>query len=311
MLERLKVHGFRTLVDTEVSFEPLTIMIGKNGVGKTTILDSLQLVGNFARGGVDRAFGPPPWSLRWQRTKGIGWVQAVRLEVQMTAEKRYCYYLSLSERNERPIVTEELLMRLTDNSPVASLGRNNQPLSGTILNPGKDVNEPEIHQVSNILKSVVSYELNPSRIELPNDPNHDYISREGFGVAGVLSHMKDLDPECFSQLENRFRRFRPETQSIDVWSSGNVFWGIRDEGQEYAFPAVHLSWGDRQLIGLLCILYTTQPGSAIAIEEIDRGFNHSRYAEGATVFCGTLIHAAAGSSATSAGSGSESWWSRV
>ena len=32
---------------------------------------------------------------------------------------------------------------------------------------------------------------------------------------------------------------------------------------------------------------------------------------GATVFCGTRIHAAAGSSATSAGSGSESWWSRV
>ena len=52
MLERLKVHGFRTLVDTEIEFDPLTIMIGRNGAGKTTILDSLQLLGNFARGGV-------------------------------------------------------------------------------------------------------------------------------------------------------------------------------------------------------------------------------------------------------------------
>lgn len=82
MLERLKVHGFRTLVDTEVLLDPLTIMIGKNGVGKTTILDSLQLVGNFARGGVGRAFGPPPWSLRWQKTKGIGWISAVRLRLK-------------------------------------------------------------------------------------------------------------------------------------------------------------------------------------------------------------------------------------
>ena len=58
MLELLKVHGFRTLVNTEIRFDPLTIMIGKNGVGKTTILDSLQLLGNFSRGGIDRAFGP-------------------------------------------------------------------------------------------------------------------------------------------------------------------------------------------------------------------------------------------------------------
>ena len=64
MLELLKVHGFRTLINTEIRFDPLTIMIGKNGVGKTSILDSLQLLGNFSRGGIDRAFGPPPWSLK-------------------------------------------------------------------------------------------------------------------------------------------------------------------------------------------------------------------------------------------------------
>ena len=32
MLELLKVHGFRTLVNTEIRFDPLTIMIGKTFV---------------------------------------------------------------------------------------------------------------------------------------------------------------------------------------------------------------------------------------------------------------------------------------
>ena len=280
MLERLKVHGFRTLVNTEIRFDPLTIMIGKNGVGKTTILDSLQLLGNFSRGGIDRAFGPPPWSLSWQRTKGIGYIPAVRFEVQVKAEGRYNYVLSLSEKSGTPLVTEERLMHPDDNRTVASLGPGNRPPSGTILNPEKDSYEPAIEQVSSMLKSVISYELNPARIEQPTDPEHDYVSREGFGIAGVLANMKDSDRESFSRLQSRFRRFRPETDSIEVWSSaGKVVWGLRDRGQEYPFPAVHLSWGDRQLMGVLCILYVTTPGATIAIEEIDRGFNPARYTE--------------------------------
>ena len=280
MLERLRVDGFRTLVNTEIRFDPLTIMIGKNGVGKTNILDSLQLLGNFSRGGVDRAFGPPPWSLSWQRTKGIGYVPAVRFELQVKTEDLYYYFLGLSEKDATPLVTEERLMRPDDSRTVASLGAGKRPQSGTILNPEKGSCEPAIEQVSGILKSVISYELNPALIERPNDPEHDYVSREGFGIAGVLANMKDSDGDSFFRLQARFRRFRPETESIEIWSSaGKVVWGLRDKGQEYPFPAVHLSWGDRQLMGLLCILYLAAPGATIAIEEIDRGFNPARYME--------------------------------
>src|SRR5713226_913653 len=97
MLEQLHVQGFRTLFETEVSFGPFTILIGRNGAGKTSILDALQLIGNFGRGGVDRAFGPPPWSLGWQRSKGIGEIPTVRFEVEVRApkEQRYKYYLAL------------------------------------------------------------------------------------------------------------------------------------------------------------------------------------------------------------------------
>ena len=280
MLQRLRVDGFRTLVNTEIRFDPLTIMIGKNGVGKTNILDSLQLLGNFSRGGVDRAFGPPPWSLSWQRTKGIGYIPLVKFELQVKTEELYNYVLGLSEKDATPLVTEERLMHPDDNRTVASLGPGKRPQSGTILNPEKGLCEPAIEQVSRMLKSVISYELNPALIEQPNDPKHDYVSREGFGIAGVLANLKDSDRDSFFRLQARFLRFRPETESIEIWSSaGKVVWGLRDKGQDYPFPAVHLSWGDRQLMGLLCVLYLTAPGATIAIEEIDRGFNPARYAE--------------------------------
>ncbi len=288
MLEKLHVQGFRTLFDTDVSFDPLAILIGKNGTGKTSILDALQLLGNFARGGVHRAFGPPPWSLGWQRSRGIGYVDAMRFEVIVRTEddRRYKYTLALSERNAEPEVKEERLLRLSDHRPLGCVPRPHpnswaehcRRARGTILSPDpSDPDAQELGQVAGQFKSVVSYELNPAEIERGTDPEHDYVGREGFGVAGFLANLKDGQPEVFAKLEARLKQFRPETQSLDVWSSGKLFWGLRDQAQERAFPACHLSWGDRQLVGLLCVLYGAKPEATIALEEIDRGFHPSRY----------------------------------
>ena len=282
MLEKLKVHGFKALLDTEVSFEPLTILIGKNGAGKTSILDALQLIGNFARGGVSRCFGPPPWSLGWQRTRGFGTFSTVRFELEVSVlDSSYRYLLALFEKDGSTRIDEERLVRRDSQITVAKFEYQNPPASGTVLNPPDNGAETqEIRAVSALFQSIVCYELNPSSIEQGNDVDHDYISRigrDGYGVAGFLAYLKDKEPDRFALLENRLRLLRPETLAIDVWSSGKLFWGLKDRGQDRAFPAVHLSWGDRQLVGLLCILYSASPGSCVAIEEIDRGFHHSRY----------------------------------
>ena len=280
MLEKLHVNGFRTLVDTEIQFDNLTIMIGKNGVGKTSILDVLQLLGNFARGGVERAFGPPPWSLGWQRTRGIGTVPNVRFtaDVRTLNDQCYRYLLVLTERSGQPRIEEERLTKTSDQTTIASYSRHQPPSSGTILYPDEgSANADEITEVAKVFRSVVSYELNPALIEQGTDAEHNYISREGFGVAGFLGNLKDEQPNVFAKLEGRLKQLRPGTESIDVWASGKIYWGLRDRGQDRAFPACHLSWGDRQLLGLLCVLYGTKSGGTVAIEEIDRGFHHSRY----------------------------------
>jgi predicted ATPase len=281
MLERLHVHGFRTLVETTIGFDPLTIMIGKNGVGKTSILDVLQIIGNFARGGVDRAFGPPPWSLGWQRTKGVGEIHAVRFEVEVKGsnDQQYKYTLLLGESHGETSVKEERLMRLSDHVTIAKFDFRNPPKNGSILSP--DVSSPhggDIEQVAKILRSVVSYELNPLQIEQGVDPEHRHVGRDGYGVAGFLAETRDENKKLFQKLEGRLKQLRPGTESIDVWAaSGRLFWGLRDRNQERAFPACHISWGDRQLVGLLCVLFGAKPSSTIALEEIDRGFHHTRY----------------------------------
>ena len=48
--DKIKINGYRRLFDVELQMRPLTVMIGPNGVGKTSILDIFSLLASSARG---------------------------------------------------------------------------------------------------------------------------------------------------------------------------------------------------------------------------------------------------------------------
>ena len=48
MLTRLKIHGFKNLVDVDVSFGPFTCVAGGNGVGKSNLFDALEFLAALA-----------------------------------------------------------------------------------------------------------------------------------------------------------------------------------------------------------------------------------------------------------------------
>src|SRR5712692_8637654 len=48
MLTRLKVSGFKNLVDVDVRFGPFTCVAGANGVGKSNLFDAIRFLGALA-----------------------------------------------------------------------------------------------------------------------------------------------------------------------------------------------------------------------------------------------------------------------
>src|SRR6266568_1462755 len=48
MLKHLKVHGFKSLADVEVSFPRLTVLFGPNAAGKSNLLEAVQLISRIA-----------------------------------------------------------------------------------------------------------------------------------------------------------------------------------------------------------------------------------------------------------------------
>ncbi len=48
MLKRVKIQGYKSLVDVEVQLQPLTVLFGPNASGKSNFLDALQLLSRIA-----------------------------------------------------------------------------------------------------------------------------------------------------------------------------------------------------------------------------------------------------------------------
>ena len=61
MLKQIKIQGYKSLVELEVSLEPLAVLFGPNASGKSNFLDALQLLSRIA---TNRSFNPAPTSCR-------------------------------------------------------------------------------------------------------------------------------------------------------------------------------------------------------------------------------------------------------
>lgn len=60
MLKRIRVQGFKSLVDVEVDFKPLSVFFGPNAAGKSNLLEALQLLARITSSrNLDEAWSPP------------------------------------------------------------------------------------------------------------------------------------------------------------------------------------------------------------------------------------------------------------
>ena len=60
MLKRIKIQGYKSLVDLELNLRPLSVLVGPNASGKSNFLDALQLLSHIATNRtLKEAFDPP------------------------------------------------------------------------------------------------------------------------------------------------------------------------------------------------------------------------------------------------------------
>ena len=113
---KLRIRGFRRLYDVRLPLRPLSVMIGANGTGKTSILDVLSLLANSAQGKLHDAItnlSALPNLLTYDHASDL------RLEISMTVQgyEPLEYSLVLKPQNVSYLINEEQLCQQRQPNP--------------------------------------------------------------------------------------------------------------------------------------------------------------------------------------------------
>ena len=271
MIERLQVRGYKSLVDVEVELGPLTVFVGANGSGKTSVLEAIDalraLVSWFPRTLNERTPVHDGFSLS-------------RIVSRQGEEERVEFVVNIRELADRGPLTgildaEEGRIQLGRGEPVN--------LTRDAFHFGNPV-DPFLRA---LMHSIRMFRLDTRAMAGPaysheTDPT---LGFDGENLAAVLDALQGEARERFDEIERRLREFVPSLRHLRVKRARTR----RNEddvevvGHQVSFDFEHAaniraddaSEGTLLLLGLLTVIEANAPNRPLTImlDDLDRALH--------------------------------------
>lgn len=239
MLESVCFENFRVLRGTRLPLGPFTLLVGPNGSGKSTAIQALQ-------------FAESPGALAYER------VVSAAVEAGSAVSVEFGWGGPFAGTSSR-----------IDWSPQAHGPTHSR-------SDGSAVDGALRGELDDWLARIRVYGLTAERAAaaVPLSPNME-LDFSGFGLAGVLDRIRDLEPERFEALNRELGRWLPEFDRIlfDTPQSGTRTIKLRTREGGYAIAASDLSHGILLALALLTLVYSLGPPSMVCLEEPDHGIH--------------------------------------
>jgi predicted ATPase len=301
VLTSLGIQGFKALFDASLSLGPFTLIIGRNGSGKSSAIEAIQWlrdatflgVGAATSGYVDFV------ELLNRRSNTL----ALDVHFQRDPHARPIHYtlrVGTPPRSVRPIVEyERCVVGKTSGARTIVRSRKGArgPANRWIIGRGgnvlvRDGNELGLkytrthgaagaQDLVDFLERAVFLRLSPTAIAAPSRSEHHVwsplLSDDGHDLASLLLRMPASGR---GRVAERLRAIFPAVEALDVRAVGNehrftVRERMRSRGgtRPFDIPSSLLSEGMRRLVAIFALLELDPPPSLLVIEEIENGLD--------------------------------------
>jgi predicted ATPase len=287
-LQSVRVRNFKAIVDSKaVKLGPLTVFIGNNGAGKSSLIEALETYQSIVRDGLDVAM---------QRWLGIEHVRHKAMEAK--------------ERAGKPVnpLAFDIALKATPQQKSArlTLEVNNDPAVNQIFIASERVSRPagkhferdkpglgQAYPVRSLLaapllgfEDVVAYVrdwqfllLAPERMGLPIPQQRTgggvRLAKDGSNIADFLLDIRRQDPAALDGIVETMAHVLPYARDLQPSVTSELerkAWLQLTEA-DFKVPGWMLSTGTLRLLALLALLRHPDPPPLIVVEEVENGLD--------------------------------------
>lgn len=320
IIEGFRVRNFRALRDVSLGklsgqtegepLTPLTVVIGKNGVGKSSLFDAFGFVADCLSTDVETACDMKQRG-GFERLRSKGTEEPMRFEVyyrEAPNEGPITYELSINlDSSGRPFVESELLkqrrkgqehgrpfLKLDRGKGLVWAGEEAVEIEGEedrsktaveltdprqlgIATMGTLKEHPRIKRFRDFLKGwYLSYFYPDAARSLPSAGPQRHLNVHGDNIGNVVQFMEREHKDRFTRILARITSKIPGMTKIDteVTADKRVLLRFNDGAFEDPFFAQQMSDGTLKVFAYLLLLEDPEPPPFICIEEPENGLYH-------------------------------------
>jgi predicted ATPase len=296
-IEYLRVKNFRALKDLELKeIKPLTVLLGKNGSGKSTIFDVFAFLAECFSIGLKKAVDKRG-RFRELRTRGSN--EPISIEIKYRESKNsslITYHLAINESLTGAFVEEEWLswrrgkqvgqpfkflnfvsgkgQVISGDEPDESAKRVDETLSApdvlAVNTLGQLASHPRVSALRQfIIGWYLSYLTSETSRTQPEAGPQEKLSETGNNLANVIQYLKEGHPEMLNKILSTLSRRIPHLEKVEaeMMPDGRLLLQIKDAPFAQPIQAKYASDGTLKMLAYLTILYDPNPPQLVGIEE--------------------------------------------